>query len=347
MHAMRYINYSLTGLIKDEYFRKWVLHPDETSDHYWNEWLARHPEKKPLVEEARQMIRLIRFKNERLGSDDVGRLWVRITRAANRGTGRPVPLRQAGLSVLWRRSLRWTAVLLLLICPAVLVLYLKDPGRSLEYMAGRHETKNLVLPDASKAILDAGSSLKYRAGSPGKDEPRQVWLEGRAFFEVTSRPVEGGPGFVVHTSELDVHVLGTEFMVSSNPSERRVVLQSGKVRLLVKHSRAEFDMEPGEMVEISPEKDVVQKKAVELEPYLLWKEQEWTLDNTPLNEIIARIEDKYQVRVLLADSSLAQLRLSGSLPADNLDKLLLVLRESAKVEIEKREWNTFMISKQE
>ena len=72
----------------------------------------------------------------------------------------------------------------------------------------------LVLPDGTKVWLNSSSRLKYT--HPFDGPSREVELEGEAYFDVAKdmqRP------FIVHTSGIDVKVLGTAFTVKSYPTD--------------------------------------------------------------------------------------------------------------------------------
>ncbi len=71
MNDKKYINYSTEEFILDDDFMKWVLHPTQETDRYWNDFLKNHPKKKQQVKEAVFMIRAIRavepaFSQQRL-----------------------------------------------------------------------------------------------------------------------------------------------------------------------------------------------------------------------------------------------------------------------------------------
>lgn len=75
----------------------------------------------------------------------------------------------------------------------------------------QHGAKSKVLlPDGTQVWLNSGSKLIY----PGvfNDTLREVTLEGEGYFMVTKNPAQP---FVVHTSEIDIHVIGTVFNVKS------------------------------------------------------------------------------------------------------------------------------------
>ncbi|HWK06304.1 MAG TPA: FecR domain-containing protein [Puia sp.] len=75
----------------------------------------------------------------------------------------------------------------------------------------------LVLPDGTQVWLNSSSRLKYTHNFDGPS--REVELEGEAYFDVVKdmqRP------FIVHTSALDVKVLGTAFTVKSYPQDATI-----------------------------------------------------------------------------------------------------------------------------
>jgi len=75
----------------------------------------------------------------------------------------------------------------------------------------------LLLPDGSKVWLNSESRLEYKSNF--NDSIREVVLEGEAFFDVVkdkTRP------FIVHTSDIDIRVLGTAFNVKCYPKEPNI-----------------------------------------------------------------------------------------------------------------------------
>ena len=72
---------------------------------------------------------------------------------------------------------------------------------------------SVILPDGSNVWLNAGSRMKYYRSFDV--ESREVFLEGEAYFDVKREKYP----FIVHTSHLDIQVLGTVFNVKSYPDE--------------------------------------------------------------------------------------------------------------------------------
>jgi transmembrane sensor len=87
-----------------------------------------------------------------------------------------------------------------------------------EVAAGTGTKSELRLPDGTRVWLNSESKLEYKANF--NDSIREVTLEGEAYFDVVkdkSRP------FIVHTSDIDIRVLGTAFNVKSYPKDPAIV----------------------------------------------------------------------------------------------------------------------------
>ncbi len=58
---MKYQNYDIANFITDEFFIQWIKNPNENNSHFWEKWLAHHPEKRALVNEAANLIRSVKY----------------------------------------------------------------------------------------------------------------------------------------------------------------------------------------------------------------------------------------------------------------------------------------------
>ncbi len=90
----------------------------------------------------------------------------------------------------------------------------------------------LKLPDGSFVWLNAGSKLNY--GKINETGVREVYLTGEAFFDVVKNPQRP---FIIHTSSIDIKVLGTKFNVKAYPDDKTVEtsLIRGSVEVTVKN----------------------------------------------------------------------------------------------------------------
>jgi transmembrane sensor len=200
-----------------------------------------------------------------------------------------------------------------------------------EYTTAYGQTRRVQLPDGSSVTLNGHSSLRYPAAwAPGK--PREVWLDGEAYFAVQHQA--DNQRFLVHTQAgFNVEVLGTKFTVSRRRNMGRVVLLSGKVRVSF-NDRQQPDvlLKPGELVETretQPAEPVVTAyRAVHTAPYASWKDAELVLDETTIAELAARLQDTYGLQVVVATPELNQRKVTGTVPVHDLDVLLQSLEEA-------------------
>ena len=126
--------------------------------------------------------------------------------------------------------------------------FARDHVRYEIYSTNFGQIQRLVLPDGSKVVLNANSTLRVPRFGFG-ETTREVYMTGEADFSITH--TANHQKFIVHTAKnFDVEVLGTEFNVYARPRRSRVVLNKGKVKLhYLKGSETDqIVMHPGDLV---------------------------------------------------------------------------------------------------
>lgn len=143
---------------------------------------------------------------------------------------RPAPRRKLWRKI-WFRAVGYAASAAALIAVGVLVgksggTVFSDSFNTICVDAG--SKSRIVLADGTQVTMKASSKLRYPA-SFGSG-PREVWLDGEAYFDVEH---DAEHPFIVHSYRQSVRVLGTTFNVQaySNESENTVTLLSGAVEL--------------------------------------------------------------------------------------------------------------------
>lgn len=197
------------------------------------------------------------------------------------------------------------------------------------------QTRVVHLPDGSAVTLNARSSVRYVAAARAP-APREVWLDGEAFFSVKHQP--DNQRFVVHTTAgFRVEVLGTRFAVYRRHAQARVVLLSGKVRVAFADStRPAVVLKPGELLQTSDKRPTtLVHKAVQPTTYTSWTINELQFEATPLAELATRLQDTYGVEVVVATPSLRQRKFTGTFPMGSLDVLCEDLAEAFHLRIER------------
>ena len=197
------------------------------------------------------------------------------------------------------------------------------------------QTRVVQLPDGSAVTLNAHSSVRYAAPPHA---PREVWLDGEAFFAVKHLP--DNQRFVVHTTAgFRVEVLGTRFAVYRRHAQARVVLLSGKVRVAFADStRPAVVLKPGELLQTSDKRPTaLVHKAVQAVAYTSWTANELRFEATPLAELATRLQDTYGVQVVVASPELRQRKFTGTFPMGNLNVLCEDLAEAFHLRIERHQ----------
>lgn len=202
-----------------------------------------------------------------------------------------------------------------------------------QYKTAFGEIQTVNLSDGSRVTLNANSMLKVPRFGFGKDS-REVLLKGEAEFSVQHLANNGR--FIVRTpDQLEVQVLGTEFMVYSRARGSKVVLNKGKVQL---RSLKSQDSKPliitsGDVVNISTEGHLFLQHNQPLALHAGWKDHRFTFENTSVAEIAYQITERFGVQVVIADSSLAHRTLGGTFKAETADQFLQVMADILEVKI--------------
>lgn len=230
------------------------------------------------------------------------------------------------------------------------VLFLKqetavaDAGKDNIVSTKKGSKSYTVLPDGTQVWLNSDTKISY--GKSFGSGSREVTLTGEAYFDVVKDPSRP---FIVHTSAMDIKVLGTAFNVSAyeNDTYTEATLIHGAVEVsLHKYQDKKVMLRPFEKVSVQNVLNTaVQKKlarAPEEQVFTLSKinkaaldsgaaETQWVknrlvfTDNT-LEEIAARLARWYDVNITITDSALKQTRYSAGLDDVTLEQVMQSLK---------------------
>ncbi|PHN02906.1 FecR family protein [Flavilitoribacter nigricans] len=196
------------------------------------------------------------------------------------------------------------------------------------------EQKTIALPDGSTVKLNANSSIQYHENWDDR-QSRQVWLEGEAYFEVEKK-LETGQKFEVITEYLTVEVLGTTFNVNARDATTEVFLEEGKINLDLEEQAEDILMEPGELLTYTQATGTSTKKRIENEAPASWKDGTAILRDALLKDIIQKIHELYEVKVVVEDQSDLEREFTIFLPVDDPDTGFNML-EGLGLEVQKGE----------
>ena len=167
----------------------------------------------------------------------------------------------------------------------------------------------MYLPDGTQVWLNACSRLTYSQGFGIND--RNLKLEGEGYFEVSRNEQLL---FIIHTQEVDVTVLGTQFNFKNyaDDSEASVSLLSGKVKLS-NHLRQEetLYLQPNEKVTLNKLTGEMKTTRTQVQNSKIWTHDELFFDEELLEDIAKKLMRNYDVKIEVADS-LKNTRFYGS-----------------------------------
>lgn len=217
-------------------------------------------------------------------------------------------------------------------------------------------TKTKVqLPDGSKVWVNSDSKLSYPETFKGST--REIFLEGEAFFDVVKDPKHP---FIVHTSGLDIKVLGTAFNVKAykaestieaslvhglievtkteRPNESKIILHPheklifdklAKGENLVKHPVASTEkiastyILPSPAIIISPLSKNIADSAI--------KETSWiynrlAFEDERFEDLAVKIERWFNVHITITNEKIKTYRTTGTFENETIDEALKELQ---------------------
>ena len=178
----------------------------------------------------------------------------------------------------------------------------------------------LVLPDGSKVMLNAASSLRYPTIFSGRD--RQVELTGEAYFDIAKNASQP---FFVKTRDMDVKVLGTQFnvMAYTDEPEMRTTLIDGSVQVRV--GAGTRTLVPGQTALIGSGRGMVVQDA-DTDKEIAWTTGFFQFDHTDIHILLREITRWYDIEVVyqatMNDTDTYSGRISRNLPLSDLTAFL-------------------------
>jgi len=201
------------------------------------------------------------------------------------------------------------------------------------YSTGYGMTRNILLEDGSEITLNANSKLRVPRDL-AQDDSREVWLTGEAFFSIAKR--SNRARFTVYTDNIHIEVLGTKFNVNNRRGRTEVVLTEGSVKLVSPDLEAEpIFMKPGEYVSRRENETIYNRQTVVPEVFTVWQSNKLIFEETPLRNVVDKIEDYYGVEIVVENKALLERPLTGTLPNNDLGIVLKSLSTSHDVIIQR------------
>ena len=219
--------------------------------------------------------------------------------------------------------------------------------------------RQFTLSDGSVVHLNTGGAILEQF-TPS--ERRVLLTRGEAHFTVTKNPARP---FVVQAGGLRVRAVGTAFNVNVQTAHIEVLVTEGRVQLasgagtstgplvptpaspLVEAGQravvpANFDWAAGATADAIV---VSQVDAVEIARALAWQDPLLRLGGATLAEVAIEFERRSGQRVILADPSLAEMRVGGRFRADDADGFAHLLATTLDLAVERAADGTIVLRK--
>ncbi|MBU1332985.1 MAG: FecR domain-containing protein [Gammaproteobacteria bacterium] len=214
------------------------------------------------------------------------------------------------------RSLTTLSVVITMLGVVCALLWLDPSYQSEQFGSAIGEQQVIQLADGSRITLDAASRLNVSWHL----RSRRVELQaGQAFFSVT--PALYRP-FLTTAGSTQIKVVGTRYNVSRYQNDVRVTVEEGKVD--VRGHAANIRLTAGDQVLVHNGR-LGKPTQVDAAAFAAWKEGRLVFDRTPLREVLAVIQRYQSNPIVMHDSSLEELPVSGTFDSAHLDRMLALL----------------------
>jgi transmembrane sensor len=234
------------------------------------------------------------------------------------------PRRTRRIRTWWLRA---AAAAVVLIGISALLRSLNRPAPPLalrEFRTERGQRAELRLSDGSRVTLGVDSRLRWPSGI--EDGARDVYLNGEALFDVAH---DGRHPFRVHTMSGVVEDIGTRFVVRAYPGDARalVAVKEGAVAIASAHGSVarRSTLQAGDLGHMVASGRTVIEHGIDVDPYLAFASGRLVFQRTPMRDVATELERWYDVRVVVADSSLAGVLVSASFRNEGLRDVLVML----------------------
>lgn len=209
------------------------------------------------------------------------------------------------------------------------------------YSTGIGEQRSVVLADGSRVQLNSRTRLRVHFTESGRNVDL---LEGQALFRVAKNPQRP---FVVKSADVSVRAVGTVFDVDRKQSGTTVTVLEGRVAV---RSLAELQPQtPGnQVIDLPPPQVFVdageqvrrsahstqQPARANLAAATAWTRGSLVLEGWRLADVVEEFNRHNEQQLVIADPSLADMRISGVYASTDPELLVRFLRDQPAVRVE-------------
>ncbi|NLR58287.1 DUF4974 domain-containing protein [Chitinophaga polysaccharea] len=355
---MKYFGEDTWEFIQDDHFVQWVLFPDAANTARWEQWMADHPERVPVLEKARTMVqtlgKTVPHKVDRRLLDEI---YASLDQYLDKEVPSPAPTtaRIASLRKWW-----WAAAAVIAGGIAMVSISRKSATKEnllADKLQSHMEQQQLVrvntsttdqvawLTDGSSVILKTGATIKHDAFLT--QSKREVYLKGNAFFDIAK---DAERPFYVYTPKVAIRVLGTSFNVSEESGSLTVTVKTGKIAVCSmtdkQHSyiitpghQLRFDARTAAFVadSLNSEQLAALQPAAEIPAF--------AFDNAPVLSIFKALESAYSIKINASEETFGKCLITTTIRNETFENKLKIICAAINASYAIRDGQVFITGK--
>lgn len=185
----------------------------------------------------------------------------------------------------------------------------------------------LVLPDGSRAWLNAASSIRFPSAFIGNE--RRVEVTGEVYIDVVAN---AGQPFFAESNNAVVQVLGTGFNMNCYDDEpaTQITLVEGSTKVISKKTLVgqanNVVLRPGQQATLHNDKIIIRN--ADIDQVIAWKNGLFNFNGLTLQEMLRSIARWYDMEIV-CDPELSGEKFGGAIQRDlNLSEILVVLKQA-------------------
>lgn len=213
------------------------------------------------------------------------------------------------------------------IIPALSALYYVDQQQQLsaDYRSGVGERKTIRLMDGGKIILNGRSAIDIEYSN----QQRLIVLRKGEIWIETAKDDLKRP-FLVETRQGTAQALGTKYLVKMDDQSSFVAVAQGAVKITTKQSQQQNILQLDQQTYFDGEK--IGNLSNFSEDDIAWTKGFLMVNDLPLKDFVERLQP-YQKSVIQLEPKVENLKISGTYPIDDLQKVYQMLAQTYDLEV--------------
>lgn len=200
-------------------------------------------------------------------------------------------------------------------------------GRLADYHTVTGERREQRLADGTRIWLNTGTAVDVRF-----DAQSRLLLLRHGEVDILTAADPAGRPFMVLTDQARLRPIGTRFNVRQLEGETLLSVSSGRVAVTARSDAGERIIEQGWSARIDARGISEPSQATNTEN--AWTDGFIVAERMRLADFVAELA-RYRPGVLRCDPAVAELRLTGSFPLDNGERILAMLENSLPVRVQR------------